>query len=96
MNAAYWENRDLDKPYMLNGFAGTWALSDHSLIPQPLYDFIIERFYKIGGKDVMRVRQVPLEDINAALNEAWEGPGSMAKICELTDQMVSARLNPVQ
>lgn len=76
-NVDFWKDRDIDKPHYINGFKGTWNFSDHSLIPQPLFDFILESFHPEE-----KIKRIPLEDINKLMNEVWEGPGSMVKIVE--------------
>ena len=43
------------------------------------------------------MKRIPLEDINALMNDVWEGPGSMVKIMRLLKEMRTARsagLNP--
>lgn len=70
-----------DIPYSVNGFRGTWAISDHSLIPEPLVLFLMYSF-KTG-----RLNRVPIEEINSLLNEVWEGPGSLEKIFRLTHEL---------
>lgn len=83
----YWERQPTDDPHTLNGFAGTWAFSDHNLIPDALRDFIWYSFPKVE-----RFRRIPLEDINALMNEVWEGPGSMPKIMRLKEELRVQRL----
>jgi len=83
----YWERQPTDKPYTLNGFNGTWNFSDHNLIPEPLRNFIIEMFPKID-----KFKRIPLEDINALMNDVWEGPGSMPKLMRLIQESRAARI----
>jgi len=85
-SVAFWQEQATDNQNTVNGFNGTWAISDHSLIPSSLNDFIAETFY-----GYIRLTRIPLEDINNALNEVWEGPGSMAKIVKLTYEKRQAR-----
>lgn len=82
VSVEYWNKQPTDQPWLLNGFNGTWAFSDHNLIPGPLQDFISESFPKID-----RFRRIPLEDINTLINDVWEGPGSMSKIQKLYNDM---------
>ena len=82
----YWETQRTDLPHTLNGFNGTWAFSNHNLIPDGLRNFITESFPKIE-----RFNRIPLDDINALMNDVWEGPGSMVKIARLTKEMRTAR-----
>jgi hypothetical protein len=35
----------------------------------------------------MRIKRIKLEDINALLNELWDGPGSLEKILRLEYEM---------
>ena len=63
------------------GFKGTFAFSDHSLIPEVFTGFLQRQF---GS---MRIRRIPLKDINALLNELWEGPGSLEKIFRLEEDL---------
>jgi len=86
MSVSYWESQPTDQPHLLNGFKGTWAFSDHNLIPEPLRNFIIESFPKIE-----KFKRIPLEDINALMNDVWDGPGSMPKIQKLYDDMRAER-----
>lgn len=74
-------NRDIDNRFSVNGFQGTWAFSDHDLIPQIFNGFLQRHF------GVMRIKRIKLEDINALLNELWDGPGSLEKILRLEYEM---------
>ena len=86
MNASYWEAQPTDQPWLVNGFTGTWNFSDHDLIPDTLRNFIVESFPKIE-----RFKRIPLEEINALMNDVWEGPGSMVKIANLTQEIKQQR-----
>ena len=94
----YWDNYPQDNPHLLNGFKGTFAFSDHLLIPEPLTEFLLE-FYRggIGERRSNHIKAIPLEEINDLLNEQWEGPGSMSKIVRMTYDLKANRLleNPV-
>lgn len=83
---AYWETQPTDQPWLVNGFAGTWNITDHKLIPNELCNFLSESFYSYA-----RFTRIPLEDINNLLNEVWDGPGSMSKIIRLTHEKKQAR-----
>ena len=74
-------NKDIDNPYSVNGFNGTWAISDHRLIPETLIGFLQLYFGQA------RVRRVPLEQINEVMNDIWEGPGSLKKVFEAEEEM---------
>jgi hypothetical protein len=88
MNAiTYWESQPTDQPHLLNGFKGTWAFSDHNLIPEPIRNFIIEMFPKVE-----KFKRIPLEDINTLMNDVWEGPGSMPKLMRLMQESRAARV----
>lgn len=82
----YWERQPTDVPGTLNSFDGTFAFSDHTLIPEALRNFIFEHFPKHE-----RFRTIPLDEINTIMNDAWEGPGSMVKINRLYQEMRAAR-----
>ncbi len=66
--------KDTDNPYSVNGFAGTWAITDYRRIPEVLIGYLQLKFGQL------RMRRIPIEDINEALNELWEGPGSLEHI----------------
>lgn len=76
-------------PHTLDSFSGTFAISDHSKIHGILSEYLFEVFYDrvenkwIGGKRHI-LANISLDEINAALNEIWEGPGSVAKVVECT------------
>ena len=78
--------KDTEQPWLVNGFRGTWAISDHDLIPCTLRNFLCECF-----PHVERFKRIPLEDINRTLNDVWEGPGSLDKINRLTQELKAAR-----
>lgn len=80
--STYWERQPTDNPHTLNGFAGTWNFSNHRLIPEDLRDFIFESFPKHE-----KFRRIPIEEINALMNDVWEGPGSMVKVQNLLHEM---------
>jgi|TARA_B110000977_G_scaffold10097_1_gene13194 hypothetical protein len=89
----YWDNYPQDNPFHLNGFKGTFAFSDHLLIPEPLTEFLLE-FYRgrTGERRKNHIIAIPLEEINELLNEQWEGPGSMSKIVRMTYELKANRL----
>jgi hypothetical protein len=82
----YWDRQPTDQPWSVNGFKGTWAFTDHNLIPDSLRNFIWESFPKHE-----RFRRIPLDEINALMNDVWEGPGSMPKIMRLYRELREAR-----
>lgn len=86
----YWDRQPTDQPWLLNGFKGTWAFSDHSLIPGELNNFLMETFHPAE-----RLKKIPLEEINRVMNEVWEGPGSMSKLARLTAELRIARADRV-
>ena len=65
---------DIDNPYRVNGFNGTWAFTDHRKIPEVLLGFLQHHFGQY------RVRRIPLDKINEVMNDIWEGPGSLEKV----------------
>ena len=91
---AYWESTPTDQPWLLNGFNGTWAFSDYSLIPQPILEFLHEYYNKrLGELRKNHIKTVKLNEINDLLNDIWDGPGSMSKIVAMTYDMRIARLD---
>lgn len=76
--------KDVDSPWLVNGFRGTWKFSDHNLIPDVFRGFL-QRYY-----GVMRLQRIKLEDINKLLNELWEGPGSLEKIFRLENELYNS------
>ena len=80
---AFYE-KDIDNPMSVNGFRGTWQFSDHRLIPDVFRGFL-QRHY-----GVMRLQRIAIEDINVLLNELWDGPGSLAKIFRLENDLYNA------
>jgi|TARA_B110000503_G_C7057177_1_gene374993 hypothetical protein len=71
----------VENPFHPAGFNGTFAFSSHNLIPEVFLGFLQRHFGHY------RIRKVPLESINALLNELWEGPGSLEKLFRLEDEM---------
>jgi len=65
---------DIDNPYRVNGFNGTWAFTDHRKIPEVLRGFLQHHF------GIYRLRRVSLDKINEVMNDIWEGPGSLEKV----------------
>ena len=95
-SVAYWESTPTDQPWLLNGFNGTFAYSDYSLIPQPILEFLHEYYNKkLGDLRKNHIKTIDLNEINDLLNEVWEGPGSMSKLVASTHDMRIARLNVV-
>ena len=86
MSVEYWANQPTDKPHLLNGFKGTFAITDHNLVAEELREYAMECFPKVE-----RFKRIPLEDINRVLNEIWEGPGSMPKLVQRTLDLRTAR-----
>jgi len=95
-SVSYWEAQPTDKPWLLNGFKGTFAYSDYSLIPEPILEFLHEYFYKqLGELRKNHIKTIKLSQINDLLNEVWDGPGSMPKLVSMTHDMRIARRNIV-
>jgi hypothetical protein len=69
--------KDIDRPFTLNSFNGTFAIESHKGIPEQLQGYLQRHF------GVIRLSRIKIEAINEALNEVWEGPGSLKKIFEL-------------
>jgi hypothetical protein len=78
----FWKTQSTDNPSTVNGFRGTWKFSDHSLIPDTFNNFLLEYFYQYP-----KINKIPLEKINEVMNQVWEGPGSMVKIAQLTEEL---------
>lgn len=76
--------KDIDNPFSVNGFRGTWAFSDHSLIPGVFNGFLQRHF------GVMRLKRIKLDEINALLNELWDGPGSLQKIFRMENDLYNS------
>ena len=74
-------SRDIDKPHLVNGFRGTWQISEHNLIPDVLNEYLMYTF------QTARLKRVKIDAINQALNDVWEGPGSLAKVFTLVAEM---------
>ena len=90
---AYWNSTPTDQPWLLNGFNGTWAFSDYSLIPQPILEFLHEYYSKqLGDMRKNQIKTVSLNEINDLLNSVWKGPGSMSKLIEMMYDMRISRL----
>lgn len=68
---------DIDRPNSVNSFAGTWAISDHKAIPEPVRMFLMLSF------GTGRLERVELDKINELLNEVWQGPGSLEIIYKM-------------
>lgn len=77
---AYYE-QFIDIPYHVNGFRGTWQISDHDLIPECLREFLTLSF------GTTRLERVEIEEINRLLNEVWDGPGSMTKLLQMEHEL---------
>lgn len=94
----YWEDQPTDQPWLLNGFKGTWAFSDHSTIPDTINEFLLEHYRdRLGEIRKGHVKVIPLNEINDLLNQIWEGPGSMVKLVNLTYDIRQERYetNPI-
>ena len=92
----YWSEQPTDQPWLLNGFKGTWAFSDHSLIPDVILEFLLESFRdRLGELRKGHIKSIPLNEINDLLNEVWEGPGSVIKLVNLTYDMRSNRFSTI-
>tara|TARA_B100000780_G_C20978025_1_gene390694 strand:+ start:179 stop:589 length:411 start_codon:yes stop_codon:yes gene_type:complete len=89
----FWDNYPTDNPFLLNGFTGTFAFSEHLLIPEALTEFLLEFFRtRLGERRSNHIKAIPLNEINDLLNEVWEGPGSMSKVVRMTYELKANRL----
>ena len=92
----YWTQQPTDQPWLVNGFKGTWAFSDHSLIPDVILEYLLESFRdRLGEFHKGHVKSIPLNEINDLLNSVWEGPGSVVKLVNLTYDMRSNRFSTI-
>jgi hypothetical protein len=73
--------KDIDRPFTVNSFNGTWAISSHAGIPETVQGYLQRHF------GVMRLSRIKIDKINDALNEVWEGPGSLSKLFRLELEM---------
>lgn len=80
-NKVNFYEKDVDNPYSVNGFKGTWNISKHAGIPDVLLGFLQRHF------GLMRLSRVKMEEINKVLNDTWEGPGSLKKLFMLEYEM---------
>ena len=62
-----------------------FQFTDTELVPELFRNFAVEYF------NLERFRRVDLDKLNATLNELWEGPGSAAKISDITWDIRIAR-----
>lgn len=89
----YWSSPDTNS-HSLKNFAGTWAISDHMLIPETILEFLLEHYRtKVGERLRHHIKNIPLNEINDLLNDVWEGPGSMPKLVTMTHNMRMQRLD---
>lgn len=72
-----------DCPYHPCGFRGTFAFSDHSLIPETYREFLLLSF------GVNKISRVSLDRINELMNREWdrEAESPMEHIHRLTVQL---------
>jgi hypothetical protein len=93
---AYWDSTPTDVPHYLNGFKGTWAFTDYSLIPEPILEFLNEYYRdRLGEFRKNNVKVVSLTEINDLMNSVWEGPGSMSKLINMMYEIRQARFETV-
>lgn len=77
----YSQERYVNDRFHPAGFAGTWAISDHDRIPEQVIEYLQYKF------ETAKIKRIPLDKINKALNEVWEGPGSLTKVFQLTEEL---------
>ena len=80
----YSNMRSDSESYTVNAIR-KFAFSDTELVPELFRNFAVEYF------GLERFRRVDLDKLNATLNELWEGPGSAAKISDITWDIRIAR-----
>ena len=49
----------------------------------------------MGDARKHHIKSIELDEINALMNDVWDGPGSMFKIAKMTQDMRMARLDIV-
>lgn len=76
-----YQKRNIDRANTVNSFGGTWAISDHSRIPEEVRMFLMLSF------GTARLERVELDKINELLNEVWQGPGSMETILRMEREL---------
>lgn len=58
--------RNADNPHHPCGFRGEWAISDHSLIPEVVREFLMFSF------ETAHLKRIELSKINDLLNREWD------------------------
>ena len=48
----YWSKQPTDQPWLLNGFTGTFAYSDHRKIPEGILEFCSNTFTNVWAMHV--------------------------------------------
>ena len=80
----YWKNQPSDGVATLNSFNGTFQISEMEKIPEPLIPYLMVRFgIEYEGRG-FPLKKLEMDAINCALNEVWEGAGSMTKVATVT------------
>jgi len=72
-----WAEQPTDFPNTLNAFDGTFAFTEHDLVPELIVDLVMSQ------RNEDKFDKVPLSAVNAIANGFWEGPGSCARISDV-------------
>lgn len=87
----YWNDQPTDKPGSLNSFVGPFDIQDLSKIPPQLIPYLTERLCLVADTRGRVTNSLTLDKVNDALNEVWDGPGSMAKVIIAAHEIRKAR-----
>jgi len=80
-NKLAYARSQVDQAYSIYSFDGTFAITDHARIAEPLKMFLMLSF------GTARLERVDLDKINELLNEVWHGPGSMETIFKMEHEL---------
>ena len=87
----YWNNQPTDRPGTLNSFEGPFNIQDLAKIPAQFIPYLTERLSLVADTRGRVKNSLTIEKVNDALNEIWDGPGSMTKIINATYERRLAR-----
>lgn len=85
---AYWEKQPTDVTGCINSFDGTFAFTDHNLIPEVLRNFLEECLYHQYNT---RFWQLDINIINDEMNRYWQGPGCVPELVRKTYELQARR-----
>jgi len=64
----------IDEPFTLNSFNGTFAFTDHDLVPGLIQDLVLSQ------RSEDKFKKIPITAVTEIANKFWEGPGSCVAI----------------